>query len=241
MIVVTGATGQYGNATINFLLQKGVANNQIVALVRSEAAAERLRPLGINVAIGDYNNYASLVKAFTGADKLLFISGSDIAKRLTQHQNVVNAAKEAGIKHIVYTSFQRKNETETSPLWIVAQSHISTEQWIKESGMTYTILKNNLYMDFLPGFIGEKVLETGVAYVPAENGKIAAVLRADMAEATANILSGSNHNNKMYDFTNTRAILQIPVQPLLEKPSNIYRQVLASMPKLWRNFKCQQK
>lgn len=206
MIVVTGATGQYGNATINFLLQKGVASNQIVALVRNEASAERLKPLGVKVAIGDYDDYASLVNAFSGADKLLFISGSDIAKRLAQHQNVVSAAKEAGVKHIVYTSFQRKNETETSPLWMVAQSHISTEQWIKESGIAYTILRNNLYMDFLPGFIGEKVLETGVVYVPAENGKIAAVLRADMAEATATILSTSNHEGKVYNFTNTEAI-----------------------------------
>lgn len=206
MILVTGATGHFGNAAINFLLEKGIEASQILAMVRNEQSAEDFKKKGIGVVIGDYDNYASLVSAFKGVEKILFVSGSDIVKRLSQHQNVINAAKETGVKHIIYTSFQRRNETETSPLWIVAQSHIQTEKWLKESGIDYTILKNNLYMDFLPGFIGEKVLETGVIYVPAESGKVSAVLRSDMAEAAANILATSGHAGKEYDFTNTQAV-----------------------------------
>jgi len=206
MILVTGATGHFGKATIDSLIEKGIKTNDILALVRNEAAAADFKNNGISAVIGDYDNYASLVSAFQGVEKLLFVSGSDLMKRLSQHQNVINAAKEAGVQHLVYTSFQRKNETETSPLWIVAQSHIQTEKWLKESGMDYTILKNNLYMDFLPGFIGEKVLETGGIYVPAENGKISAVLRSEMAEAAANILTTSGHVGKEYDFTNEEAV-----------------------------------
>lgn len=206
MILVTGATGHFGNATLQALLAKGIPAQQLTALVRNETAATEYSNQGLNTGIADYDDYASLVSAFTGIEKLLFISGSDILKRLTQHENVINAAIDAGVKHVVYTSFQRKNETETSPLWVVAQSHIQTERWLEQSGMAYTILKNNLYMDFLPGFIGENVLESGVLYVPAGQGKVGAVLRSEMAEAAATILTTPNHEGKTYDFTNTQAL-----------------------------------
>lgn len=206
MILITGATGHFGRLTIKYLLEKSVRKSEITALVRTQESANSFKEMGINYVIGDYNDYTSLINAFSGIEKLLFISGNDIINRTTQHQNVVNAAKEAGVKYIVYTSFQRKNETETSPLWIVAQSHIQTEKWIKESGIDYTILKNNLYLDFLPGFIGENVLESNTIFVPAENGKLSAVLREDMAEAVSNILSTENFKEKEYDFTNSKAI-----------------------------------
>ena len=219
MILVTGSTGHFGNATINFLLEKGVSANEILALVRNEQSGDDFKKRGIGVVVGDYDNYASLVNAFKGVEKLLFISGSDVAKRLSQHENVVNAAKEAGVKHIVYTSFQRKNETETSPIWMVAQSHIKTEKWLKESGIRYTILKNNLYMDFLPGFIGEKVLESGVIYVPAENGKVGAVLRSEMAEGAASVLATTGHEGKEYDFTNAEAVTYQEIAETISKAS----------------------
>ena len=205
MILVTGATGHFGESTIDFLLKKGISSTNIVALVRDEEKAADLKNKEVALRIGDYDNYTSLVNAFKGVEKLLFVSGSDIFKRGTQHQNVVTAAKEAGVQHIVYTSFLGKNETESSPLWLVAQSHLQTEALLKESGMNYTILKNTLYMDFVPAFLGEKVLETGVIYLPAGNGKVGAVLRSEMAETTANILTGSNHIGKIYRFTNHEA------------------------------------
>ena len=205
MILVTGATGQFGKSAIDFLLEKGISSTNIVALVRDEEKAVDLKDKGVVLRTGDYDNYASLVNAFKGVEKLLFVSGSDIMKRTTQHQNVVSAAKEAGVKHIVYTGFLGKDETESSPLWIVIESHLKTEAWIKESGLDYTILKNTLYMDFVPAFLGEKVIESGVIYLPAGNGKVGAVLRSEMAEAAANILSSENHAGKTYQFTNNEA------------------------------------
>lgn len=205
MILVTGATGHYGKSTIDFLLNKGISSTNIVALVRDEEKAADIKSKGVALRIGDYDNYDSLLDAFKGVEKLLFVSGSDIFNRGVQHQNVVKAAKESGVKHIVYTSFLGKNETESSTLWLVAQSHLQTEGWLKESGMDYTILKNTLYMDFVPAFLGEKVLETGVIYLPAGNGKVGAVLRSEMAEATATILSSQNHTGKTYRFTNSEA------------------------------------
>jgi NAD(P)H dehydrogenase (quinone) len=113
MILVTGATGHFGKSTIDFLLKKGISSTNIVALVRDEEKAADLKNKGVVLRIGDYDNYTSLVNAFKGVEKLLFVSGSDIFKRGAQHQNVVTAAKEAGVQHIVYTSFQGKNETES--------------------------------------------------------------------------------------------------------------------------------
>lgn len=206
MILVTGATGHFGNAAIEFLLKKGVNPLQISALIRNEESAIELKLKGIKTIIGDYDHYDSLVSAFSGVEKLLFVSGNDISRRSKQHNNVVKAAQTTGVKHIVYTSFQRKSEGEESPLWMVAQSHIQTENWLKESGNDYTILKNNLYMDFLPGFIGETVAETGVIFVPAEDGKVSAVLRSEMAEAAAGILTSDGHSGKEYDFSNAHAV-----------------------------------
>lgn len=216
MILVTGATGNYGKATIDFLLKKGISANSISALVRDVAKAEDLKTKGINLKIGDYDNYAALVEAFKGVDKLLLVSSSDVVKRGQQHENAVKAAKEAGVKHILYTSFERKNNTETSPIAFLAKSHIDTENLIKASGMTYTILKNNLYLDALPMFFGEQVLETGI-FLPAGDTKSAFALRNDMAEATANILTSEGHGNKEYSFSNTENIsLQEIAQNLSE-------------------------
>lgn len=224
MILVTGATGHFGNATINFLLKKGLQADQIIAMVRNSNSAEQFTQRGLGVAIADYNSYTSLVQAFQGVEKLLFISGSDIVHRIEQHYNVVKAAEDAGVKHVIYSSFQRKNESETSPLWIVAQSHLQTEQWLNESNIDCTILRNNLYMDFVPAFIGETVLESGLLYIPAEDGKVSAVLRAEMAEATANILMSQGHEGKTYFFSNTEAVSYHEVAQILsgiaKKPVN---------------------
>lgn len=216
MILVTGATGNYGKSTIDFLLKKGISVNSISALVRDEAKAEDLKAKGINLRIGDYDNYAKLLEAFKGVDKLLLVSSSEVVNRGQQHENVVKVAKEAGVKHILYTSFERKNDTETSPIAFLAKSHIDTENLIKASGMTYTILKNNLYLDTLPMFFGEQVLTTGI-FLPAGDTKSAFALRNDMAEATANILTSQGHENKEYSLNNTENVsLQEIAQDLSE-------------------------
>lgn len=202
MILVTGATGNFGKSTIDFLLTKGFSSTHIAALVRDEEKAADLKSKGIALRIGDYDHYDQLVAAFTGVDKLLLVSGSDIAHRAKQQENAVKAAKEAGVKHILYTSFERKNETETSPIGFVAASHMATEHLIKNSGMAYTIFRNNLYMDVLPWFFGEKVMETGI-FLPAGDTKAAFTLRNDMAEAAANVLMTEGHENKEYTFSNT--------------------------------------
>ena len=205
MILVTGATGHFGRRTIEFLLKKEIPASNISALARDSAKAEDLKAKGVTIKLGDYDDYNSLTQAFKGVDQLLLVSGSDVVKRGKQHENAVKAAKEAGVKHIYYTSFDRKNSSETSPIALVAQTHVQTEELIKSSGLTYTILQNNLYADVIPMFLGEQVANTGV-FFPAGEGKAAFATREDMAEATAVLLSSQGHQNKEYVFSNTESV-----------------------------------
>lgn len=201
-ILVTGATGHFGKAAIDALLKKGHPASAIIALVRDENKAAVLKTQGVEIRTGDYENYTSLVNAFTGVDKLLLVSSNDVNNRSAQQANAVKAAREAGVKYILYTSFVRKDESDASPIAFVAQSHIATEKAIRDSGLTYTIFRNNLYLDYVPVFIGEKVLNTGIFW-PAGNTPGAFALREEMAEAAANVLLSSGHDNKEYNVSNT--------------------------------------
>lgn len=215
MILVTGATGHFGTAVIDFLLQK-IPAGDIAALVRDEAKASLLKDKGISIRIGNYDNPASLQEALKGIDKLMLVSGSDVEQRLQQHKNVVDAARAAGVQHIVYTSFVRKNETDSNPLGILASGHVQTDAYIKASGLTYTILQNNLYADVLPMFFGEQVLESGI-FLPAGEGKAAYATRKDLAEAAANVLLEPGHENKTYVLANTENYALQDVATLLSK------------------------
>ncbi len=199
MILVTGATGHLGRATINFLLKK-VPANQISALVRSEAKGAEFTEKDITVHIGDYTDYDSMVKAFAGTDKLFLISSSDFSKedRVAQHTNAIKAAKAAGVQHVVYTGFDLKDPDHTA-LAELEDAHKETADYLKTSGLSYTVLDNNLYADTLPQFLGEKVLETGV-FFPAGFGKVPFATRMDMAEASATLLASDAYQENAYPF-----------------------------------------
>ncbi len=203
-ILVTGATGELGKQTIQFLAAKtDVAN--ITALVRSESKAADLKELGIEIRLGNYDNKESLKAAFEGIDKLFFVSANDVEKRISQHKNVLEAIKESNIKHVVYTSFVRKDETDASPIAAVAKAHLFTEDFLLNSGISYTILRNTLYMEFVPFFMGDKVIEKQMVYLPSGDGKVAFLLRSEMAEIAANILTSGGHENKIYTLSSEEA------------------------------------
>lgn len=122
-------------------------------------------------------------------------------KRSEQHKQVIKAAKKAGVKHILYTSQIHKTDSPSSPMKFVMKSHLVTEIAIMKSGMNYTILRNGLYLDMLPLFLGKSVIENGI-FLPAGNGKIAFTLRNEMAETAANIISSEEHKNKIYNISN---------------------------------------
>lgn len=203
MILVTGATGHLGGETVKFLLKKGIPANKVVTLARNQEKAKDLKKQGVQVRMGDYDDYNSLVDAFRGVEKLMLVSGNELDKRIQQHKNVVDAARAASVKHIAYTSSFRNKDRKDSPVSFIINAHIDTEQYIKESGMDYTFMRNTLYAEYLPMFLGEKVMETGV-YLPAGNGKVSFATRTDMAEAAAKVLAGEDYRNQALNFVNSR-------------------------------------
>lgn len=203
-ILVTGATGHLGGAVVKELL--GIVDaKEISVLVRDTAKANDLASKGVKVIKGDYTDRASLLAAFQDVEKLYFVSSSDIEKRYAQHENVIEAAVEAGVGHVFYTSAQRKSEDGTSPIAMVADAHWKTDILIKKSGLTYTILKHGLYSDILPMFIGGQVLENNTIFLPAGDGKSSYASRGDMALAGAILLTTKGHENKVYELGGTSA------------------------------------
>lgn len=203
MILVTGATGYLGNAAIQSLLEKGVPANEITALVRDKNKAVNLSEQGVQLRAGNYNDYDSLVKALEGVDKLFMISSNDVTEDiLSQHKNVINAARENSIQHIVYTSQEVDDTTTAIPF--VIQIHRTTDAHIKASGIPYTIFNDSLYADSIGKFAGEGFLDNGI-FFPAGDGKVPFVPRTDIGEAAAAVLTSPNHENKTYAIANNFA------------------------------------
>jgi NAD(P)H dehydrogenase (quinone) len=197
MILVTGATGNLGSAAVSQLLKKISAKN-IAVLARDVSKAKHLQEKGIDVRIGSYDDIPSLDLAMQGIEKVLLIS-SNGQTRLQHHKNVLAAAKKARIKHIVYTGIAMKN-IETAAIRPFMIDLIKTEDYILESGLIYTVLRNTLYAGGNPLYAGAKVFETGI-YLPAGNGKAPFALRREMGEAAANILLQNGHENQTYEIT----------------------------------------
>lgn len=199
-VLITGATGHLGTATIDFLLAKNKKDN-IVALARNEDKAASLIAKGVEVRIGNYDDHNSLLQAMKGVETMLLISSSEMTKsRAIHHINAIKAAKENGVKHIIYTGLIRTLDDPTSPLWFIAKDHVETEEYLKNSGISYTLFENGFYMDMLMDFVGNNVLETKTIFVPAGKGKINFVLRKEIAEALANVLTTTGHENKTYNI-----------------------------------------
>ncbi|MEH2376944.1 SDR family oxidoreductase [Nostoc sp.] len=201
MILVTGATGQLGTAVVQNLLEKTSAN-QIAALVRDESKAFALKEKGVDIRVGNYDDTASLDKAMQGIERVLLIAGTDEDNRLRQHQNVVDAAKKAGVQCVAYTSRTLKNRNTLANK--LMEGHFQTEDYIKECGLNYAIFRNVLYMDTIPQFVGERVFDTGIN-LPADQGRVPFALRSEMGEAIANALLESGCGNQIYKLTGSES------------------------------------
>ncbi len=195
MIAVTGATGQLGQLVIKYLLTKTSAN-KIIALVRNVDKARPLKELGIEVRQGDYSQPESLVNSLTGVSKLLLISSSEVGQRAPQHKNVINAAKEAGVSLIAYTSILK---ADTSPLGL-KEEHIQTEEYLKQVGIPHVLLRNGWYTENYLASIAPSLANAGFIG-SAKDGRISSAAREDYAEAAAVVLASSEpQEGKVYEL-----------------------------------------
>lgn len=199
MIAITGASGQLGRLVIKHLIAQQVPAQEIIAVVRDPQKVDDLKKLGIQIKQGDYNKPETLKTALAGANRILLISSNEIGKRLEQHQAVVDAAKILKPELIAYTSIL-KADTSTLSL---AQEHLATENYIAQSGLNYSFLRNGWYIENYTMSL-PSILEHQTVFGAAEDGKIAAATRNDFALAAAKILTSSNPK-KIYELAGDQA------------------------------------
>ncbi|MFJ8072256.1 NAD(P)H-binding protein [Peribacillus sp. NPDC096447] len=184
-IMVTGANGGYGSYALDYLREFAPEAN-LYALVRSEEKGKALKDKGINIRIGDYTNLNSMVEALKGIDRLLFVSISVPGVQ----KNVVEAARINGVKYIAYTSL---NGLEY-PKFGLEINHRQTEELIKNSGIPYTFLRNNWYLEIIAPFIATSVKTKNFWYYSGDE-QISWALKREYAEAGARVIAGGNYGS----------------------------------------------
>lgn len=201
MILITGATGKLGSSVVAQLLKES-SKDKFVVTSSTTDGLQKLKAQGLQARLADFYNIDSLNEAFKGIDKVLLVSTMD-SDRFEQHKNAINAARNQGVKHIIYTGLAIK-DIQTSGVKDLMISHFQTEDYIKSSGLTYTILRNTMYADALTQILGPNVLAEGI-HLPGGNGKVPYALRKEMGEATANLLLQDGHENKTYEITGSQS------------------------------------
>jgi len=202
-ILVTGASGQLGRQAVEWLTQN--YGGKLIATTRDTGKLTEWVERGVEVRQADFDQPDTLAEAFAGAQRLLLISTDALAipgQRLKQHRSAIDAAIKAGVKHIVYTSLPNP---EPGSACLIAEDHYETEQLIKNSGLTYTILRNNLYSENLIGSLRQAVA-TGQLGTAAGDGKTAYVTRRDCAIAAAAALASGATESRTLDVTGPEAL-----------------------------------
>ncbi|NPD17649.1 SDR family oxidoreductase [Xinfangfangia sp. D13-10-4-6] len=197
MILISGATGQLGQEVVKHLLSQG-AKGRFAVLARDANKAKPYSDQGIEVRIADFDAPDTLPAAFAGIETFLFISTMS-QDRGPQQIKVVDAARAAGVKHVVYTGLAI-HDIKTSGVRDLMSSHFETEDHIRASGMAWTFLRNTMYAEAIAQIAGPNALTDGI-FLPGGDGRVPYALRAEMGEATANLLLQGGHAGKTYNIT----------------------------------------
>ncbi|GAF65782.1 NmrA [Bacillus sp. TS-2] len=196
-ILVTGATGKLGSKVVESLL-KMIPASELAVSVRNPEKAEDLRKRGVEVRHGDFDLPETLDTAFKGIDRLLIISADgDNETRIHQHTNAVQAAERAQVKFIAYTSLANATESQN----LMAPPHVATEAAIVKTGIPYSFLRNNWYLENEISSIQGAI--AGAAWITSagKEGKVGWALQQDYADAAAAVLVESGHENTVYELS----------------------------------------
>ncbi len=193
-IAVTGATGELGGRVARELAARGVAQRLVV---RDPDRAPQLP--GADVVSAAYEDSEAMSRALDGVSTLLLVSGHEDPDRVSLHRKAIEGARLAGVERIVYTSFMGAAPNATFPF---ARQHAETERAIREAGISLTSMRNALYADVAPRFVGAD----GVIRAPAGHGRVAWVARADVARLSAVLLTETGHEGQVYDVSGPHAI-----------------------------------
>jgi uncharacterized protein YbjT (DUF2867 family) len=201
LIAVTGATGALGGRVARRLARLGVAQRLVVRDPSRAPLLEGVPLAGAHVVTAAaYGDADAMRTALTGVGTVLLVSASESADRVVQHLTAVDAAVAAGVGRIVYVSFLAAAPDATFSL---ARHHFATEERIRSHGVPFTFLRDSLYADVFPYFVGAD----GVIRGPAGEGRIAPVARDDIADAAVTVLlDGTEHTGHTYDLTGPAAV-----------------------------------
>jgi NAD(P)H dehydrogenase (quinone) len=196
--VISGASGSLGGKIAMRLLER-IPAEALTLTTRTPEKLEAYAQRGVAILQADYNDPAALERAYAGCDVLMLISSLAVTKRVPEHRNAINAAKKAGIKHIVYTStagIHPQNPT------LSASDHIVTEDDLRRCGMGYTIMRNACYAEVFPTVAVQPVLRSGEWVQVEGNGKLAPISKDDIARtAVACLLDPARHDGAIYEIT----------------------------------------
>jgi len=198
--LITGASGQIARRAAAFAIERFQPERLILVTRNPEAVAD-LAAQGAEVRFGDFADPAGLRPAFAGAERMLLISNTDLARRNEQHSAAVDAAAAAGVKHVIYTSIVGADPANPA---VVAPGHYFTEQALARSGMKWTFLRNSLYADYqVPEAL--RAIEARKFVHNRGTGRIAYVARDDCAAVAATVLMTDGHDGAVYDVTGPQA------------------------------------
>lgn len=198
MIIVSGASGSFGRQTAELLID-AVDPGQLILTSRTPDKLADLAARGAQVRFADFDDPASLERAFAGGTRMLLISTARVGSRVGQHINAMNAAVAAGVRHIAYTSLLGVAE-EGNPA-IVKLDHLATEQALERCGAAWTFLRDSQYSEAIAGAMVPPALATGRLPDNAHGGRIAFVSRDDCVAVAAAVLRTDGHENQAYDLT----------------------------------------
>jgi len=202
-IIISGASGQLGGATVEALLARGVPARNLILVSRTPEKLAKYAQLGASVRFGDFSKPESLPAAYAGGTRMLLVSISGGAgPRPAAHKRAIDAAIAAGVKFIAYTSWLAISQGETSG---IAADHVQTEDILRKSGVAWAMLRNSVYMDQILGQAA-KMAADGRVVVPAQDSRMSYVTRADCAAAAAAVLTTPGHDNQVYDITGPELI-----------------------------------
>jgi NAD(P)H dehydrogenase (quinone) len=193
-VAVTGATGELGGRVARDLAARGVGQRLIV---RDIARAPQLA--GADVAVAAYDDSEAMARALEGTSTLFLVSGHEDPDRVSLHRKAIEGARLAGVERIVYTSFMGAAPDAT---FAFARDHSATELAVREAGISLTSMRNALYADVAPLFVGPD----GVIRAPAGHGRVAWVARADVARLAVVLLTEPGHEGQIYDVSGPHAI-----------------------------------
>jgi NAD(P)H dehydrogenase (quinone) len=215
MIFVSGANGQFARAVINSILEAGHGHSLAVGTRDPASAfARELTGRGVQVRHADFRDPGLMQRALQGVDKALFIPTYDTNDlRLRQNLNALEAARAAGVRHVVYPSFLNAESPRVEHSRLV---HLPTEQAIRASGLDFTILRHALYADILVGDLQE-TLATGVLHRPGGGARCAYVARADLGVSAAQVLMRDEPSGRVYSETMERTYSAAEVAALMSE------------------------